>query len=82
VTLVNTSRTRQHETILQGGAFGEHQFQGAEINGKPLRFSSRHLCVELPPGAMGTITLRMKRYQYAPTYEFPADLRPRAVSAK
>ena len=82
VTLVNTSRTRRHETILQGGAFGEHQFEGAEVNGKPMRFSGRHLCVELPPGAVGTITLRMKRYQYAPTYEFPAALRPRAASAK
>jgi hypothetical protein len=82
VTLVNTSGTRQHETILQAGAFGEHQFQGVELNGKAIRFSGKHLWVELPPGAVGTLTLRMKRYHYAPSYEFPTALRPVAPAAR
>jgi len=76
VTLVNTSPTHKHETVLQAGAFGEHQFQGAEANGKPIRFTGRHLLVELPPGAVGTITLRMKRYRNAPTYDFPKIVQP------
>jgi hypothetical protein len=71
VTLVNTSKERRREAILQAGAFGEHQLQGAEIDGKTIRFTGKHLRVELPPSAVGTLTLRMKRYQYAPTYEFP-----------
>ncbi|MEN6603845.1 MAG: hypothetical protein ABFD86_15655 [Bryobacteraceae bacterium] len=71
VTLVNTSSERHHEAILQAGAFGEHQFQSAEIDGKTIRFASKHLRVKLLPGAVGTLTLRMKRYQYAPAYQFP-----------
>lgn len=80
VTLVNTSGTRKHETILQAGAFGEHHFNGVELNGKSIRFSGRHLWVELPPGAVGTLTLRMTRYHHAPTYEFPTALRPGAAA--
>lgn len=76
VTLVNTSTTSARETILQAGAFGEHQFLTVD-DGKGKRdVNARHLTVQLRPGAVGTLTLTMKRYANRPTYEWPAAARP------
>jgi len=73
VTLVNTSATAKRRTILQAGAFGEHSF--VSVDGKAV--GSKHLTVELAPGSVGTLTLAMKRFVNAPTYEWPAEMRKR-----
>jgi hypothetical protein len=76
--LVNLSATEPRSTIVQAGTFGEHQFTSvSETKGKaqgsePLTpLQSRHIRVELPPGAGITLELGMRRFAYKPTYAFP-----------
>jgi hypothetical protein len=82
VTLVNTSTTAARQTILQAGAFGEHQFLTVD-DGKTKRpVNAKHLTVQLRPGSVGTLTLTMKRYANRPSYEWPAELRPAGTPAR
>jgi hypothetical protein len=81
VTLVNTSATATRQTILQAGAFGEHQFLTVEDGKTKREVNARHLSVQLRPGSVGTLTLTMKRFANQPTYEWPAQIRPTTKSA-
>lgn len=75
VTLVNTSSTIPRETILQAGAFGEHEFVSVNLGQGARSVGSKHLTVDLPPGSVGTLTLKLKRFANAPTYDWPKGLR-------
>ena len=71
VTLVNLSATESRTVVVQGGAYGEHQIQSAEVNGKAQPIGASDFTVRLAPGAGAKLTLTMKRYANAPTVAFP-----------
>jgi hypothetical protein len=71
VTLVNLSRKEPRTLVLQGGAYGEHQFKSVTIGTKTTQINSALLTVELKPGSGERLTLRMKRYANPPTVLHP-----------
>jgi hypothetical protein len=75
VTLVNLSTTEPRTLIVQGGAYGEHQFESVESNGKIDALNARDLTVRLAPGAGAKLTLKLRRYVNPPTVAFPWDRR-------
>jgi hypothetical protein len=73
VTLVNLSATERRQVIVQAGAYGEHQFTSASVNGKTSALDGRDFAVELAPAAGAKIVLTQRRYVNAPTVRFPWD---------
>jgi hypothetical protein len=71
VTLVNLSRKEPRTLVLQGGAYGEHQFKSVTIGTKTTRINSALLTVELKSGSGERLTLHMKRYANPPTALHP-----------
>jgi hypothetical protein len=71
VTLVNLDKTSGRDVVVQGGAYGEHRIESAEVAGKTVAVNKRSFSVRLAPGAGSKITLRMKRYSEQPTVVFP-----------
>jgi hypothetical protein len=71
VTLVNLNNTEPRTLVMQGGAYGEHQFESVTIGEKTTRIDSALLTVQLNPGGGGRLTLRMKRYANPPTVLHP-----------
>src|SRR5205085_2596842 len=71
VTLVNLSASMPRTSVVQGGAFGEHQIESIEWAGKTIPVNARSATVTMAPGAGGKLTLRMKRYALQPTESFP-----------
>ncbi len=73
VTLVNLSPTATRTVIVQGGAYGEHRFESAEIGGRTENIGASTFTVKLAPGSGAKLTLATKRYAAAPTVAFPWD---------
>ncbi len=73
VTLVNLSKTEMRTVVVQAGAYGEHQIESMEVNGRSMPLNGRTFTVQLKPGAGGTIKLKMHRFANAPTINFPWD---------
>ena len=73
VTLVNTNPMEARVVSVQGGAYGEHRFETAEVNGKTVQVGGPLLEVKLEPGAGAKIRFQMKRYANKPTLAFPWD---------
>ena len=72
LTLVNTSHHVDRTTIIQAGAFAEHQFESVSVNGAPeCIVNGAHVQIDLAPQSMATITLKVKRFANVPTYEWP-----------
>jgi hypothetical protein len=71
VTLVNTNETTSRTVLIQAGGYGEHQFESVESNGKTQKLDSRHVMVNLTPGAGATLAFTMRRYVNQPTVTFP-----------
>src|SRR5213592_2300291 len=71
VTLVNLNNTEPRTLMMQGGAYGEHQFESVTIGAKTTRIDSALLTVQLNPGSGERLTLRMKRYANPPTVLHP-----------
>lgn len=71
VTLVNVNQSEARTTIVQAGAYGEHQIVSVEVEGVSTAVDDRHLAVRLDPGAVGRLTLRLQRYANQPTFAFP-----------
>jgi hypothetical protein len=67
VTLVNLNTTEPRTVVMQGGAYGEHQFESVTIGQKTTPIDSALLTVQLDPGSGERLTLRMKRYANPPT---------------
>jgi hypothetical protein len=57
--------------MMQGGAYGEHQFESVTMGEKTTRIHSALLTVQLNPGSGARLTLGMKRYANAPTVLHP-----------
>ena len=74
-TLVNTDDLRSHSVILQAGSFGEHTFTGgtATTDGESasIRVDSRHVKIELGPGAQTRLRLDVRRFANQPSYDGP-----------
>ena len=71
MTLVNLNNTEPRTLVMQGGAYGEHQFESVTIGEKTTRIDSALLTVQLNPGSGERLTLRMKRYANPPTVLHP-----------
>jgi hypothetical protein len=71
VTLVNVSPGDYRSVIVQGGAYGEHQILSVS-DGKTTRaVNAAVFPVRLAPGAGARLTVKMKRFANAPTWNFP-----------
>ena len=70
VTLHNMHPSRARRIIIQGGAFGEHQFTGAVCEEENIKLSlnDNRFELELLPCSKITLTLGMKRYANQPKY--------------
>lgn len=73
VTLVNLSPSATRTVVVQGGAYGEHRFESAEIAGRTEKIGATSFTVKLAPGSGAKLTLATKRYAAAPTVMFPWD---------
>lgn len=71
VTLVNVSPVRRHALVMQAGAYAEHQFTAAHVNGAAIALDEPAITVTLAPGAGARLTLKMNRYANQPTHAFP-----------
>ena len=73
VTLVNVNQVEARPVIVQAGAYGEHQFLEATVNGKATPVNDAVFRVNLAPGAGARIELKQKRYANQPTLAQPWD---------
>jgi hypothetical protein len=71
LTLVNINQVEPRIIVLQGGAYGEHQFVSAETGGQVTPIMQPSFRVRLAAGAGARIVLKTRRYANQPTLEFP-----------
>ena len=71
VTLVNINQSEPREVIIQGGAYGEHQFLHVEWAGTVIPVNKKYITVRLNPGAGANLTIHVNRYANQPTLAFP-----------
>jgi hypothetical protein len=74
LTLVNISPIEARALIVQAGAYGEHQFESATIDGQKFALSSAAVPVRLEPGCGARIQFRMARYKNQPSLRQPWDM--------
>ncbi len=67
LTLVNLNQTSARTVVIQGGAYGEHRIESAQVNGQTHRVDGPSFTVRLAPGAGASLTLAMQRYSAKPT---------------
>jgi hypothetical protein len=75
LVLVNVDPLEGRELLVQAGAFGEHQFTEARLQGtpdgdRPQVIDSKYLIVRLGPSAQARLQLGMRRFANRPCYEF------------
>ena len=71
VQLANTNPISPRSVVVQGGAYAEHQLLRVTVDGQTVPVEHSHVLVELAPGAVGRIVLKMRRYANQPTFAFP-----------
>lgn len=71
VHLVNTNPVDDRTVIVQGGAYGEHQFFHVTYNDRKQAVDDNVFTVRLAPGAGTRLTIAMKRFVNQPTSIFP-----------
>lgn len=72
LTLVNTDALHAAEVVIQGGVFGEHDFTSVTLgDAAPVAVSGRWVSVKLAAGATARLTLGMRRFANAPSYDTP-----------
>jgi hypothetical protein len=59
--------------MVQGGAYGEHQFTSVAVEGKKVPVNDSAFGIYLAPGAGATLEIQMRRYANPPTFAFPWD---------
>ena len=77
LTLVNTDPVAGHPVLLQSGAFGEHAFTHARLEGddgkeQRVEVDGRHLQVDLGPAARARLHLGFRRFAHQPSYNLPS----------
>lgn len=75
LTLVNTNQSQPRTIVVQGGAYGEHQFLEVEHAGNNVAIDASSFHVVLAPGAGQQLTVTMRRYANQPTLLPPWDAR-------
>jgi hypothetical protein len=73
VSLVNLDPLRARTAIVQGGAYGEHSFTSARVEGQSVPVNGSTFTVRLEPGCGARLVLGMRRYAHQPTLVFPWD---------
>jgi hypothetical protein len=73
LTLINLNQSQLGQVIVQGGAYGEHQWESVRVDGKEVRINGSHFTLKLGPGAGGRMVLKTKRYANQPTLLMPWD---------
>ena len=73
LTLVNTDQLKSRTVVVQGGAYGEHQFESVVHNGATTAIDGDNFTVRLGPGCGSRLQIRMTRYANRPTCVFPWD---------
>jgi hypothetical protein len=73
ITLVNLNPVANHSVIVQGGAYGEHQFTSATIDGRKLAIDAPSFTVSLAPESGAHLLLTTRRYANPPSLKFPWD---------
>jgi hypothetical protein len=73
LVLVNVDPVDARTVVVQAGAYGEHRFESAELNGASRPVGGPLLNVRLEPGAGARIRFRMARYVNPPTLAHPWD---------
>jgi hypothetical protein len=75
LTLVNLNQTSARTVVVQGGAYGEHRLESAQVDGRTHRIGNPSFTVRLGPGAGASFTIAMTRYAAKPTEVFPESVR-------
>lgn len=73
IHLVNLNQTETRCVVIQGGGYGEHRIERAQIGEMDAAVNGTWCTVRLAPGCGGVVTLRMTRYAAAPTMAMPWD---------
>jgi len=74
LTLVNTDQVAGRVVVVQGGAYGEHQFSSLAIDGgETTALDSDSFTVRLGPGCGSRLRIGMARYANRPSCAFPWD---------
>jgi len=71
VTLANTDPASAQAVIAQAGAYGEHSFTVATLDGAAVQVDGRWLRIDLAPGAVAELRLGMIRFAHRPGYATP-----------
>ena len=71
VTFVNVSPTDFRSMIVQGGAYAEHQIVSVSDGKTTQTVNAPYFPVRLAPGSGAKLTIRMKRFANAPTWDLP-----------
>lgn len=75
VSLYNIHPDREHNLVIQGGAFGEHEIHRVDVSGPEgmasHASSGRWVRVNLPPGRSVDLKLHLHRFRYQPAYNQP-----------
>ncbi len=71
VTLVNVHPREPRTVIVQGGAYGEHQVESVEWDGRSQSVDAPAFTVRIAPGAGARLTLQMRRYANRPSATHP-----------
>ena len=71
LTLVNINQVEAREVIVQGGAYGEHQWQRATVDGEEVAVDDKIFTVRLAPGAGTRLTMTQRRYANRPSFDRP-----------
>lgn len=71
LTLVNVNQSEARRVIVQAGAYGEHRWETAEIDGEDIPIGGPHVTIRLGPGSGGRLSLRTARYVNPPTLAMP-----------
>lgn len=71
LTLVNTDQLTSRTVVVQGGAYGEHQFVSVDQDGVTTAIDGDNFTVRLGPGCGSRLQIRMTRYANRPTCAFP-----------
>ncbi len=73
VTLVNLDQVEGRTVVVQGGAYGEHQFEDVAVGSTKSTIECPHFTVHLEAGCGARIVLGQNRYAERPTIMFPWD---------
>jgi hypothetical protein len=73
LTVVNTSPADARRTVIQMGAYGEHQAVSVTVDNRTVPINASSFELRLAPGAGQQLTVAVKRFVNDPTLAFPWD---------